>query len=61
MSLFRESKSDTLRGAALSAAQTYGDARLGEELLATLPKLAGGIRQQVLGYLLGKSSTADGN
>jgi putative membrane-bound dehydrogenase-like protein len=57
MGLFRESKSDAIRGAALTAAQSFGDPKVMEELAAAFPKLTGGLRQQVLGILLSRPAT----
>lgn len=57
MGLFRESKSDAIRGAALTAAQSFGDPKVIEELAAAFPKLTGGLRQQVLGILLSRPAT----
>jgi putative membrane-bound dehydrogenase-like protein len=58
LGLFRESKSDAVRGAALAAAQSFGDAKVNDELVATFPKLTGGMRQQALGILLSRPTTA---
>jgi putative membrane-bound dehydrogenase-like protein len=57
MGLFRESKSDAVRGAALAAAQSYGDPKVADELVAAFPKLAGALRQQALGILLSRPAT----
>jgi putative membrane-bound dehydrogenase-like protein len=58
LSLVREGKSDAVRGAALSAAQSYGDPKVSEELLTTFPSLRGSLRQQALGILLSRPATA---
>jgi putative membrane-bound dehydrogenase-like protein len=58
LDLFRTGKSDALRGAALTAAQGYGDPKVSDELLATFPKLTGNLRQQALGILLSRPATA---
>ena len=58
LDLFRAGKSDAVRGAALTAAQSYGDPKVSDELLATFPKLAGGLRQQAIGILLSRPATA---
>lgn len=58
LGLYRESKSDAVRGAALTAAQSFGDPKVNDELLATFPKLTGGMRQQALGILLSRPATA---
>jgi putative membrane-bound dehydrogenase-like protein len=57
VSLFRESKSEAIRGAALAAAQSFGDSKVADELVETFPKLTGNLRQQVLGILLSRPIT----
>jgi putative membrane-bound dehydrogenase-like protein len=58
LDLFHTGKSDALRGAALAAAQGYGDPKVSDELLATFPKLTGNLRQQALAILLSRPATA---
>jgi putative heme-binding domain-containing protein len=58
LDLFRTGKSDAVRGAALTAAQSFGDPKVSDELLATFPKLTGTLRQQALGILLSRPATA---
>jgi putative heme-binding domain-containing protein len=58
MALFRDGKSDKLRAAALTAAQAYGNAKVNDELLAAFSKLTGTLRQQALGILLSRPTTA---
>lgn len=57
LDLFRNGKSDAVRGAALTAVQGYNDAKLPDELLTLFPKLTGALRQQVLGLLLARPTT----
>ncbi len=55
--LFHNAKSDAIRGAALTAAQSFGDPKVLDELLTEFPKLNGGLRQQALGILLSRPAT----
>lgn len=58
LDLFRTAKADAVRGAALTAAQGYGDPKVSDELLAVFPTLKGTLRQQALGILLSRPATA---
>ena len=57
MGLFHNAKSDAIRGAALTAAQSFGDPKVLQDLLAEFPKLKGSLRQQALGILLSRPNT----
>src|SRR5262249_53552041 len=58
LGIFHGRYSDTLRGAALAAAQGYNDAKVSNELTIVFPVLTGSLRQQALGVLLSRPNTA---
>jgi putative membrane-bound dehydrogenase-like protein len=58
LELFGDSKSDTVRGAALTALQGYGDPQVNVKLLISFADLRGVLRQQALGILLSRPATA---
>jgi putative membrane-bound dehydrogenase-like protein len=57
MDIFRNAKAQSVSAAALTAAQSFGDPKVIDELAATFPKLTGALRQQVLGILLSRPAT----
>src|SRR5262249_8106500 len=57
LDLFRNGKSDAVRGAALAAAQSFNEPKVANELVTSFPKLGGALRQQVLGILLSRPAT----
>jgi putative membrane-bound dehydrogenase-like protein len=58
LGLFRDAKSDAVRGAALAAVQGYESAEVQTTLQEAFPKLQGALRQQALGLLFSRPETA---
>jgi putative membrane-bound dehydrogenase-like protein len=58
LDVFRAAKTDALRGAALSALQSFNDTRIGETVLALYPKLSGSMRAKAQTLLCSRPATA---
>ena len=55
---FQNGKSEAIRAGALTALQAYPDAKVGDNILALLPKLTGKLRLQALTALLSRQPSA---